>query len=81
MHSPRLVEGFDPHGAGLRSLIADLRDVSPDFERLWQMNTARGLTQITNTIVDAKVGLIEYTSLAFDVRGVTGQQLVIVFAA
>jgi transcriptional regulator with XRE-family HTH domain len=80
VHSLRLAEGFDPHDKALRNLVAELLDASPAFAQLWHANTVRGLSQITNTITDPRIGLVEYTSLTFDVRGTVGQQLVIVFA-
>jgi transcriptional regulator with XRE-family HTH domain len=80
VHSLRLAEGYDPDDPSLRSLIADLRTECPDFWELWQTNTARGLTQLINSMVADEVGVVEYTSLAFDVRRSLGLQLVIVFA-
>ncbi len=73
----RLATGFDAVDEALAGLIDDLRHSSREFDEFWQANTARGFTELTNVFLHPKVGRIEFTSLAFDVRSAPGQQLVV----
>lgn len=75
----RLAAGFNPNDPKLVSLVDELTSKSPEFRDLWQTNSARGLTQRRDVVVHPQVGMIEMTSLSFDVRGAPGQQLIVVF--
>jgi transcriptional regulator with XRE-family HTH domain len=80
VHSLRIAEGFSPRNPELQALLTELRETSSDFDSLWAANTAKKFTQLINTMHDVEFGPIDYTALAFEVRGTEGQQLVIMFA-
>jgi len=74
-----LAAGFRPEDVTLVGLIDELTEQSSEFRTLWKSNAARGLTHRRDVVLHPEVGLIEFTSMAFDVRGAPGQQLIIVF--
>jgi hypothetical protein len=73
----RLAVGFDPGDQDLVELVDDLWQCSREFRDLWAANVARGRTVIENTLIHPDVGGIGIVSLAFDIRGAPGQQLIV----
>jgi transcriptional regulator with XRE-family HTH domain len=77
VHALRLNAGLFPGDPDIGALVADLRQSSPDFRRLWEDQTARGLTRLFKIFQDPAVGRIELTYQTFDVRDAPGQQLLV----
>ncbi|MEU3627606.1 transcriptional regulator [Amycolatopsis coloradensis] len=76
----RMAAGFDPHDAGLRSLIAELSEGGAHFRDLWETHQVRGKTREPKHLVHPDVGPLVLTYQAFDVRSAPGQQLIIYHA-
>ncbi|APH46001.1 transcriptional regulator [Microbacterium sp. 1.5R] len=73
----RLALGYDVHDAATLALVEELRDGSPRFAALWEKNDARGKTHEAKVFVHPDVGRLTLEFNAFDVRGATGQQLIV----
>ncbi len=59
------------------ALVEELRVNSPRFAELWAMNDARGKTHEAKVFIHPDVGRLTLEFNAFDVRGATGQQLIV----
>ncbi|RKN20110.1 XRE family transcriptional regulator [Micromonospora musae] len=77
VHALRLNAGQHPDDPRIRSLVAELRDASPEFRSLWADQTVRGLTRQFKIFDHPVVGRIELTYQTFDVRDAPGQQLLV----
>ncbi len=64
----RMAAGFDPHDAGLRSLVAELSESSAHVRDLWETHHVRGKTREPKHLVHPDVGPLVLTYQAFDVR-------------
>ena len=68
-----------PHpdaAAGLRLLVAEASE-NDDFRRLWADNDARGKLPESKSFHHPEVGALRLDVHAFDVRGASGQQLIV----
>ncbi|MBF0689024.1 MAG: helix-turn-helix domain-containing protein [Cellulomonas sp.] len=73
----RLALGYDAHDGATLALVEELRSTSPHFAALWEKNDARGKTHEAKAFVHPDVGRLTLEFNAFDVRGATGQQLIV----
>ncbi|QDE35925.1 helix-turn-helix domain-containing protein [Microbacterium foliorum] len=73
----RLALGYDAHDRATLALVEELRASSPRFSALWEKNEARGKTHDAKVFVHPVVGRLTLEFNAFDVRGATGQQLIV----
>lgn len=71
----RLAGGYDR--ADVAELADELRTASPEFALRWDDNRARGLAGTTKRFDHPEVGRIELTYQTFDVRGASGQYLLV----
>ncbi|SEP53908.1 Helix-turn-helix domain-containing protein [Amycolatopsis saalfeldensis] len=71
----RLASGYDR--ADVAGIVGELRDASPEFAARWQDNRAHGLAGTTKRFDHPEVGRIELTYQTFDVRGASGQYLLV----
>ncbi|MCF0096309.1 helix-turn-helix domain-containing protein [Micromonospora sp. MH99] len=77
VHALRLNAGLFPDDAGIQALVADESQRSPEFRRLWEDQTVRGLSRMFKVLHHPHVGRIELTYQTFDVRDAPGQQLLV----
>jgi transcriptional regulator with XRE-family HTH domain len=75
----RLAGGYQPR-TELDALVSELSVESREFERLWRENRPSGRARVNNILNHKDLGPVAFNSLAFDVHGVSGQQLVLLFA-
>lgn len=73
----RLALGYDAHDSATLSLVEELRASSSHFAAMWATNDARGKTSDAKVFVHPDVGRLTLEFNAFDVRGATGQQLIV----
>ncbi|WP_198154080.1 MmyB family transcriptional regulator [Catenuloplanes japonicus] len=73
----RHASGLDPDYPRLRELVGALRAGSEDFGALWSSQAVYGKTQDAIHIDHPDAGPLSFVSQALDVRGATGQLLVI----
>lgn len=73
----RLALGYDAHDSATLTLVEELRAGSAHFAALWAQNDARGKTHEAKVFVHPDVGRLTLEFHAFDVRGATGQQLIV----
>lgn len=71
----RLASGYDR--ADVAEIVAELRGASPAFAAMWHDNRAQGLAGTTKRFDHPEVGRIELTYQTFDVRGASGQYLLV----
>ncbi|MFI2488914.1 hypothetical protein ACH47X_18540 [Promicromonospora kroppenstedtii] len=76
----RLADGLMPGDPRIRGVVDELRVKSPDFVAMWERNDARGKRLDVKRFRHPEVGSLELRVHAFDVRGSTGQQLVVYHA-
>jgi transcriptional regulator with XRE-family HTH domain len=77
VYALRLNAGHFPDDPGIRALVADLQQNSPEFGALWADQTVRGLTRLFKVVHHPNGGRIELTYQTFDVADAPGQQLLI----
>lgn len=77
----RHATGLYPHYRRLQDLIGSLTEASEDFAALWSSHTVHGKTRDGKELVHPDVGPLSLTYQTFDVRGASGQQLVVYHAA
>lgn len=73
----RAAIGFDDTGDGVRALLAELHEKSPEFRRLWAAHHVRGKTTEAKRFRHSQIGEIELAYAAFDVRSAPGMQLIV----
>jgi hypothetical protein len=73
----RLADGAAPSEPRLRAVIQELREKSPDFDRLWSTTDARGKRLLNKQFLHPEVGPITLQAHSFDVRAAPGQELVV----
>jgi hypothetical protein len=73
----RLALGYDAHDRVTLELVDELRNGSPRFSALWKANDARGKTHEAKVFIHPDVGRLTLEFNAFDVRAVSGQQLIV----
>ncbi|MDT7726605.1 MAG: hypothetical protein QOI21_3181 [Actinomycetota bacterium] len=71
----RLASGYDR--ADVAELVEGLRAVSPEFTLMWDYNRVRGLAGTTKLFDHPTVSRIQLTYQTFDVRGASGQYLLV----
>ncbi len=76
----RALAGTDPDIPGLGSLIAELRDKSPDFARLWEHYDVQGHTTGTKTFHHPEFGVFTLGFQALDLDGSGGRRLIFYYA-
>ncbi|ROS75488.1 helix-turn-helix transcriptional regulator [Cellulomonas sp. PhB143] len=69
--------GIDPHYARLHDLARSLAGASEEFATLWSSHDVHGKTRDGKELLHPDVGHLAVTFQTFDVRGATGQQLVV----
>ena len=72
----RLALGHEPQDRRTVALVEDLT-ADADFRRLWTRHDVLGKTSETKTFRHSAVGVVTLAYRAFDVRGASGQQLVV----
>jgi hypothetical protein len=77
VHALRLNSGLYPDDPEIHSLVAEMRESSPEFRALWTDQTVGGLTRQYKVFVHPEVGRVELTYQTFDVRDAPGQQLLV----
>ena len=77
VHALRLNAGLYPDDPEIVSLVAEMRDSSPEFRALWTDHSVGGLTRQYKVFVHPDVGRVELTYQTFDVRDAPGQQLLV----
>ncbi len=75
VHTLRLASGYDP--AEVTPLVDELLASSPEFATLWNANRVDGSSVRIKRFNHPIVGRIELTYRTFDVRGATGQYLLV----
>ncbi|MEU6863501.1 helix-turn-helix transcriptional regulator [Streptomyces sp. NPDC046876] len=73
----RHASGLDPSHRRLRDLVGFLAGASEEFAALWSAYTVRGKTRDDKRLLHPDVGPLDLTFQTFDVRGASGQQLVV----
>ncbi|GGM06550.1 MULTISPECIES: helix-turn-helix domain-containing protein [Micromonospora] len=73
----RLAHGHDPTDRRTAELVAELESASGTFRRLWRRHDVRGKTHEAKTFRHRAVGKLTLAYTAFDVRGTTGQQVIV----
>ncbi|MBT2540062.1 helix-turn-helix domain-containing protein [Streptomyces sp. ISL-44] len=73
----RHATGLDPHYWRLRDFVGSLAEASEEFAALWSAHTVHGKTRDAKDLLHPDVGPLALTYQTFDVRGASGQQLVI----
>ncbi|MEV7797647.1 helix-turn-helix transcriptional regulator [Microbacterium foliorum] len=73
----RLALGYDANDRAALALVEELRTENPHFATLWERNDARGKTHEAKVFLHPDVGRLTLEFNAFDVRGATGQQLIV----
>lgn len=76
----RHATGLDPHYRRLHDLVGSLAEASEEFAALWSSHTVHGKTCDAKDLLHPDVGTLALTYQTFDVRGESGQQLVIYHA-
>jgi transcriptional regulator with XRE-family HTH domain len=77
VHALRLNAGHYPDDPGIRALVEEFVETSPEFKALWEDRTVGGLTRAFKVFEHPEVGRVELTSQTFDVRDAPGQQLLV----
>jgi transcriptional regulator with XRE-family HTH domain len=77
VYALRLNSGRFPDDAGINSLVAELRQVSPEFRGLWEDNSVGSLTRAFKVFVLPGVGRVELTYQTFEVVDAPGQLLLV----
>ncbi len=77
VHALRLNAGYFPDDPEIRTLVAELRQASPEFRSFWEDQTVSGLSRLFKVFVHPEVGRVELTYQTFDVRDAPGQQLLV----
>lgn len=73
----RHAHGLDPGYPRLRELVRSLEEESDTFAALWSSQAVYGKAQEATELVHPDVGPLALVSQSFDVRGATGQILVV----
>ncbi|WP_344003820.1 helix-turn-helix transcriptional regulator [Microbacterium paludicola] len=73
----RLALGYDAHDSATLALVEELQTSSSRFAELWVKNDARGKSHEAKAFIHPDVGHLTLEFNAFDVRGATGQQLIV----
>ncbi|MFJ9342090.1 helix-turn-helix transcriptional regulator [Streptomyces sp. NPDC101733] len=73
----RHATGIDPHDRRLHDLVGSLTEDSAEFGALWSSHAVHGKGRAAKDLVHPDVGPLALTFQTFDVRGASGQQLVI----
>jgi transcriptional regulator with XRE-family HTH domain len=73
----RLALGHEPHDRRTLALVEDLTAADADFRHLWTRHDVRGKTYEAKTFRHSAVGVLTLAYRAFDVRGASGQQLIV----
>lgn len=76
----RRATGLDPHYRRLLDVVGSLVDESEEFASLWSSHAVQGKTRDSKELLHPDVGPLDLTFQTFDVRGASGQQLVIYHA-
>jgi transcriptional regulator with XRE-family HTH domain len=76
----RHAAGLDPHYRRLLDVVGSLTDESEEFAALWSSHRVQGKTRSSKELLHPDVGALDLTFQTFDVRGSSGQQLVIYHA-
>jgi transcriptional regulator with XRE-family HTH domain len=76
----RALAGTDPDTPGLGRLIAELRDKSPDFAKLWEHYDVQGHTTGTKTFHHSEFGVFTLGFQALDLDGTGGRRLILYYA-
>jgi transcriptional regulator with XRE-family HTH domain len=71
----RLASGYDQDG--VTELVDELLGSSPEFAALWRDHRVKGLDRTTKVFNHPVVGRIELNYQTFDVRGASGQYLLV----
>ncbi|GIE78427.1 transcriptional regulator [Actinoplanes philippinensis] len=77
----RLALGHHPGDRRTLALTEELTTADDDFRRMWEQHDVRGKTREAKTFRHSAVGEMTLTYRAFDVRGASGQQLIVYRAA
>lgn len=77
----RLALGHHPADRRARTLTEDLANADDDFHRLWERHDVRGKTHEAKKFRHSAVGELTLAYRTFDVRGASGQQLIVYHAA
>ncbi|GAA2338814.1 helix-turn-helix transcriptional regulator [Streptomyces kunmingensis] len=77
VYALRLHAGRFPDDRGIRDLVSELLDVSPEFRRLWGENAVEDLVRTYTVCALPGLGRIELTYQTFDVHDAPGQQLLV----
>ncbi|MYW01277.1 helix-turn-helix transcriptional regulator [Streptomyces sp. SID3343] len=72
--------GLDPNYRRLHDLVDALIEESDEFAALWSAHSVHGKSRDGKKLVHPDVGPLDLTYQTFDVRGASGQQLVIYHA-
>ncbi|MEV4707272.1 helix-turn-helix transcriptional regulator [Actinoplanes sp. NPDC049316] len=73
----RLAAGYHAEQRQTRALIDELTAADAGFRRLWARHDVRGKTRETKTFRHSAVGQLTLAYRTFDVRGTSGQQLIV----
>ncbi|XVV14990.1 helix-turn-helix transcriptional regulator [Actinoplanes sp. CA-131856] len=73
----RHADGLDPDHPRLREVVSSLSRESETFAKLWASHAVYGKSQDPTELVHPDVGPLSLVSQSFDVRGATGQLLVV----
>ena len=76
----RHATGLDPHYRRLLDVAASLVEESEEFAISWSSHAVHGKTHDRKELLHPDVGPLDLTFQTFDVRGASGQQLVIYHA-
>nr|WP_297422294.1 helix-turn-helix transcriptional regulator [uncultured Actinotalea sp.] len=76
----RHATGLDPHDRRLHDVVGRLVEESEEFAALWSSHAVRGKAREGKELLHPDVGRLHLTFQTFDVRGATGQQLVVYLA-
>ncbi|MEU4932961.1 helix-turn-helix transcriptional regulator [Streptomyces yokosukanensis] len=77
VHALRLNAGRYPDDPQIRDLVSELLAESDEFATLWNDQTVGGLARAHKVFVHPRIGRVELTYQAFDVRDAPGQQLLV----
>ena len=67
----------DPADPELQRMVAELRDMSPEFDRLWSRHDVAVKTDEAKRVIHPDVGALTLTYDTFTVNAAPGQQLVV----
>lgn len=73
----RQATGLDPHYRRLHDVVGSLVEESEEFAALWSAQVVRGKSRAGKELLHPDVGPLALSFQTFDVRGASGQQLVI----